>query len=137
MSLLARHGLIDGAEDDRRYADERAVVPTIDFLPRDFWFPRSDITVRIRSARKSEDRALFKMIDDMALIGSGISLNDVPNLAYFRQEVMLDGYTVVYEDVSNGQLIGWTQWCESWITRSPQSGCCDWATIFAQEYQVF
>lgn len=141
--MLARHGLVDGPDDDRHYSDERQVVPSIDFLPRDLWFSKSDLTVRIRSARKSDDRLLFQMIDDVSRTGSGIALNDVPNLAFFRREVMLDGYTVVFEDVSNlnggsgdGKVIGWSQWCDSWITRSPASAYCDWATVLTSEYQV-
>jgi len=134
LSLLAKHGVVDGAEDDKKYSE--TTLHYVPFLPQQYLFKKANLLVNIRNLQKHEDREAFQILDNMARQGAGLPEQDIPTLACFRRIMLAHGACVVYEDLKSGRMIGWSYSCLSWLTRSASSKALEGTTVIANEYQV-
>lgn len=132
--MLARHNVIDGPDDDAAY--EKATLPSISFLPQQYYLTHRNLVITVRNMKKHEDRLTFDLIDKTTERGEGIAVHDLPNLAFFRSVMLLEGPCIVFEDSSNGVIIGFVCICPSWLVRSSQSKCVEVTTILTKQYQV-
>jgi hypothetical protein len=132
--MLARHNLTDGPDDDASY--NKATLPSISFLPQEYYFADANLVITVRNMNKHEDRLAFDLISETKARGEGIAMHDMSNLAFFRSVILLEGPCIVFEDSSKGVVIGFACICPTWLTRSSQSKSVEITIVLAKQYQV-
>ena len=132
--MLAQHGIADGPDDDAEY--EKAMLPQAPLLPQKYSLPNNNLVITVRNMYKHEDRLLFNMYTRTKEKGEGIALHDLPILAMFRCYLLRVGPCVVFEDSSNGSVLGFMQFSPSWFNRSPEAKYAETTLIIDKSYQV-
>jgi hypothetical protein len=132
--MLARHNMTDGPDDDASY--NTATLPSISFLPQEYYFADANLVITVRNINKHEDRILFDLINETVERGEGIAIHGLPNLASFRKSMLFEGPCIVFEDSSKGVVIGFVCICPLSLMRSSQLKRLETTTVLAKQYQV-
>lgn len=86
---------------------QASAQPLADFLPVKYIFANG-LGVVCRNMQKHEDSLIYKIWRSAAAEGIGYGIDEIPTLAIFRTEVLLNHYCVIFEEIATGRIVGLT-----------------------------
>lgn len=92
-------------------------LPSLDFLPRNYVF-KTGLRCVIRSATETDVAKMYASLSTASEQGLGYTLHEHPSQDYFRRLLLANSQSVVYEDLADGEMIGFSIITDSSFTRT-------------------
>src|SRR6218665_317704 len=106
--------------DDQCYEIyQTSAQPLVDFLPAKYTFANG-LEVICRNMQKQEDSVIYEIWKSAAAEGDGYGIDEMPTLAIFRTQILLDHYCVVFEEIATGRIVGLTLITSSYYARTSE-----------------
>lgn len=133
LAMLAKHGIVDGEDDDIAFSN--VALREVPLLPRRFDVGVNQLPIVVRNMRKDDERVVFNAMSATINIGEGYPLHSYPNLAWFRRALLSTAHCVIFE--SDNTFVGFYAVYPAPMARSPSTNSCQGVMVLDKPFQVF
>lgn len=133
LSLVTARGYTVGGNGPSETSES---LPTSSVLPQQYFC--RNISLTIRCLRPNEGRDLFDLFHQCMYSSNvgALSLHDSPTMQLFGAALLADEPCVVFEDLANGNIVGYYASFRNLMMRSPLSSAINNLIIITKSYQV-